>query len=123
MAVPQTSTCVVTLGGGASASYTMQEGNWKLIGCQGKVKVAGALAANASVVVSKGVIPVYPAGAGIMSIPAGTQLQKNTPAGTPFFPSLVIASDTGATLAQGDVLSLTSDTAGQVEVYITLQRV
>lgn len=123
MAVPQTSTCVVTLGATTSASYVMQEGNWKLIGCSGKIKVASAVAGNATITVSKNGTAVYPAAGGVMNLPAGTQIQKNSPAGTPFSPTLVVASDTVATLAQGDTLSLASDTTGQVEVYITLQRV
>lgn len=123
MSVPQTSTCVVTLGGGASSSYVMQEGNWKLIDCSGKIKVASVVAGNAAIIVSKNGTAVFPAAGGVMNLPAGTQIQKNSPAGTPFSPTLVVASDTVATLAQGDTLSLTSDTTGQVEVYITLQRV
>lgn len=123
MAVPQTSTCVVTLGGGASASYTMQEGNWKVIRCEGKVVVAGSAAANATVEIKKNASLLYPFTGGVMAVPAGTQLQKNNAAGVPFFPTAVPPSQTLCTLAQFDTLNLTSDTAGQVEVYITLQRV
>ena len=124
MAVPQTSTCVVTLGGGASASYTMQESNWKVIDVVGKVTVAGSVAANATVTISKNTSTgIAPVGAGFMAIAAGTQLQKNSGAGTVFRPSTITASSSSPVLLQGDVLSLASDTAGQVEVYITLQRV
>jgi len=123
MAVPQTSTCVVTLGGGASASYTMQESNWKVIDVWGKVLVAG-VGAGAVVSISKNVSTgIAPVGAGFMAISAGTQLQKGSAAGTTFRPSTFTSSATSPVLAQGDTLNLSSDTGGQVEVYITLQRV
>lgn len=125
MAVPQTSTCVVTLGAGTSASYTMLEPNWKVIDVQGKVLVAGSLAANAAVAVTKnGSIPIAPlAGSFVYIEAAGTQLQKNSAAGTRFRPVTFTSSATNPVLLQGDTLNLTSDTGGQVEVYITLQRV
>ena len=129
MAVAQTSTCVVTLGGGSSAQYVMQEGNWKVIDVKGKVLVAGSVAAAATVTVKKNVSTgIAPVGTGVMSATtaAGTAvaaLQKNSAAGTVFSPTTFTSTTTSPLLAQGDTLDLASDTGGQIEVYVTLQRV
>ena len=132
MATQLTESPVITMGigvGQTSATYTMQEGNWKIIDVWGRVTSAGSVAAAATVTLKKGTATtIAPVGAGVMYAPAsaGTSvvaLQKNSAAGTVFRPSLFTSSSTSPVLAQGDVLTLASDTAGAIEVYVKLARV
>jgi hypothetical protein len=132
MATQLTESPVITMGigvGQTSATYTMQEGNWKIIDVWGRVTTAGSVAVAATVTLKKNTsITIAPFGAGVMYAPnaAGTAvaaLQKNSALGTVFRPSLFTSSSTAPVLAQGDVLTLASDTAGAIEVYVKLARV
>lgn len=132
MATQLTESPVITMGigvGQTSATYVMQEGNWKIVDVWGRVTTAGSVAAGATVTLKKGASTfIAPVGVGVMYAPAaaGTSvvaLQKNSAAGTVFRPSTFTSSTTSPVLSQGETLTLASDTAGAIEVYVSLVRV